>query len=200
MLDNARVRLLAPEPIPVGVNLDFYREQLVRDELGSPPPYHEVQPESDEEDNEEDNDAEAGVDIDIEEDSRSETSSVSSTSTPSPKKPRPPPTVEQISLAEALANMFLDVSQMDRVAVLDILTKLVVKKKCDTCGKKLVGKYLEIGTCASCTPKKAKEEHVCKVCGTGLIKLFREIGLCSQCNKLKIRREEKAAKEAQKKK
>jgi hypothetical protein len=141
-------------------------------------------------------DEEAGADMD----SQSETSSVSSVSTPKPKKTRPPPTVEQLSLAEALAHMFIDVSQMDTVAVLEHLTKLVVQKDCGTCGKKLVGKYLELGSCAKCTPKKPKEEYLCKVCGKKLIKHFRDIGLCTECNKLKIRKEEKAAKEAEKKK
>jgi hypothetical protein len=203
ILDNERVSLLAPEPLPTDVNLDPYREELAREELGLPPPYKEEseqeedeEPDNEEPDNEEP-DNEAGVDMT---DSQSETSSVSSASTPKTKKARPPPTVEQMSLAEALANMMIDVSQMDRVSVLDHLAKLVVKKECDACGKKLVGKYLEIGTCAKCTPKKPKEEYVCQVCGKNLIKHFRDIGLCTKCNKLKIRKEEKAAKEGQKKK
>jgi hypothetical protein len=142
-------------------------------------------------------DEEAGADMD----SQSETSSVSSSvSTPKTKKTRPPPTAEQLALADALAHMFIDVSQMDTVAVLEQLTKLVVQKECGTCGKKLVGKYLELGSCAKCTPKKPKEEYLCNVCGKKLIKHFRDIGLCTECNKLKIRKEEKAAKEAEKKK
>ena len=67
------------------------------------------------------------------------------------------------------------------------------QKEC-VCGKKLVGKYLELGTCMSCTPKKPKEEYKCSVCEKALITHFREIGLCSECNKMKIRKEEKAAK------
>jgi hypothetical protein len=162
--------------------------------LGPPPRYEEVEmspPPIDESRSDE----EAGADMD----SQSETSSVSSTSTPK-KKTRPPPTVEQLSLAESLAAMMIDISQLDRVAVLEHLAKLVVKKDCGACGKKLVGKYVEIGTCAKCTPKKPKEEYVCQVCGKNLIKHFRDIGLCTECNKLKIRKEEKVAKDAQKKK
>ena len=203
MLDNGRVCLLAPCD-PAGVDLEPYRQELAREELGPPPPYTQVEVEmspSDESPNDEDagspNDEEAGADMT---DSQSETSSVSSASTPKTKKARPPPTVEKISLAEALANMMIDVSQIDRVSVLDHLAKLVVKKECGACSKKLVGKYLEIGTCAKCTPKKPKEEYVCKVCSKNLIKHFRDIGLCTECNKLKIRKEEKAVKDTQKKK
>jgi hypothetical protein len=205
VLDNTSVCLRAP-CAPAGVDLEPYRQELARDEdagalLGPPPPYEQVEVEmspSDESANDEDKeDEEAGTDMT---DSQSETSSVSSASTPKTKKTRPPPTVEQLSLAEALAAMMIDVSQTDRVAILDHLAKLVVKKECGACGNKLVGKYLEIGTCAKCTPKKPKEEHVCKVCGKNLIKHFRDIGLFTECNKLKIRKEEKATKEAEKKK
>ena len=212
VLDNAAVCLRAP-CAPTGVDLAPYRQELARGEdagalLDPPPPYSQVEmsptsPSDESADEDKDNedppleDEEAGADMD----SQSETSSVSSSvSTPKTKKPRPPPTVEQLSLAEALAHMFIDVSQMDTVAVLEHLTKLVVQKDCGTCGKKLVGKYLELGSCAKCTPKKPKEEYLCKVCGKKLIKHFRDIGLCTECNKLKIRKEEKAAKEAEKKK
>ena len=214
VLDNTAVSLRAPMP-PTGVDLTPYRQELARGEDAGallvedpPPPYSQVEAEmspSDESPNDEDEDKEdlpledeeAGADMD----SQSETSSVSSSvSTPKTKKPRPPPTVEQLALADALAHMFIDVSQMDTVAVLEHLTKLVVQKECGTCGKKLVGKYLELGSCAKCTPKKPKEEYLCKVCGKKLIKHFRDIGLCTECNKLKIRKEEKAAKDAEKKK
>ncbi len=189
VLDNTHVCLRAPMA-PTGVDLTPYREELAREdeeiarrELGLPPPYEQVLDEmspSDElpndEDKQDNEDEEAGADMD----SQSETSLVSSVSTPKPKKTRPPPTVEQLSLAEALAHMMIDVSQMDRVAVLEHLATLVVQKECGTCGKKLVGKYLELGTCAKCTPKKPKEEYVCKVCGKKLIKHFRDIGLCTE--------------------
>jgi hypothetical protein len=213
VLDNERVCLRAPHA-PTGVDLTPYRQELARGEDAGallvedpPPPYSQVEmsptsPSDESADEDKDNedppleDEEAGADMD----SQSETSSVSSVSTPKTKKPRPPPTVEQLALADALAHMFIDVSQMDTVAVLEQLTKLVVQKECGTCGKKLVGKYLELGSCAKCTPKKPKEEYLCKVCGKKLIKHFRDIGLCTECNKLKIRKEEKAAKEAEKKK
>ena len=193
VLDNAAVCLRAP-CAPTGVDLTPYRQELARGEDAGaqlvedpPPPYSQVEAEmspSDESPNDEDKedqdnydppleDEEAGADMD----SQSETSSVSSSvSTPKTKKPRPPPTVEQLALADALAHMFIDVSQMDTVAVLEQLTKLVVQKECGTCGKKLVGKYLELGSCAKCTPKKPKEEYLCKVCGKKLIKHFRDIG------------------------
>jgi len=207
VLDNAAVCLRAP-CAPTGVDLAPYRQELARGEdagalLDPPPPYSQVEmspmsPSDESADEDKDNeDEEAGADMDT----QSETSSVSSSvSTPKTKKNRPPPTAEQLALADALAHMFIDVSQMDTVAVLEQLTKLVVQKECGTCGKKLVGKYLELGSCAKCTPKKPKEEYLCKVCGKKLIKHFRDIGLCTECNKLKIRKEEKAAKEAEKKK
>ena len=208
VLDNGAVCLRAP-CAPTGVDLAPYRQELARGEdagalLDPPPAYSQVEMSptspSDESPNDEDEDKEdeeAGADMDT----QSETSSVSSSvSTPKTKKTRPPPTAEQLALADALAHMFIDVSQMDTVAVLEQLTKLVVQKECGTCGKKLVGKYLELGSCAKCTPKKPKEEYLCNVCGKKLIKHFRDIGLCTECNKLKIRKEEKAAKEAEKKK
>ena len=147
-----------------------------------PPPY-----ESEEEE-------EAGVD---EEEDDDDASSVSST-TKSPK-PKQPPTPEQLALAEQLEKLFIDVTQKDRVRVLEIVKELVVKKKC-ACGKRLTGKYIELGTCADCSPKKQAQEFRCAVCDSKLIKHFRELGLCSSCHKKKEKREEKAAKEGANKK
>jgi hypothetical protein len=177
-----------------------------------PPPHYESEEEEEkeeeeEEEKEEEEEEEAGVDIipslnandteEMDDDDRSVTSSVSST--PKTPKPKKPPTAEQIALAEQLEKLFIDVAQKDRVAVLDIVKELVVKKKC-ACGKRLVGQYLELGTCADCTPKKKAEDFRCAVCDNKLVMHFRELGLCSGCNKKKEKREEKAAKDAAKKK
>ncbi len=151
-----------------------------------PPPY-----ESEEEE-------EAGVDE--EEENDDDASSVSSTSK-SPK-PKQPPTPEQLALAEQLEKLFIDVTQKDRVAVLEIVKELVVKKMC-ACGKRLAGKYIELGTCADCSPKKQAvkgKELKCAVCDSKLYTKFRELGLCSSCHKKKEKREEKAAKEGANKK
>jgi hypothetical protein len=151
-----------------------------------PPPY-----ESEEEE-------EAGVD-DEEEENDDDASSVSSTSK-SPK-PKQPPTPEQLALAEQFEKLFIDVAQKDRVAVLEIVKELVVKKKC-ACGKRLTGQYLELGSCETCTPKKEAKgkELKCARCDSKLYTHFRELSLCSICHKKKVQREEKAANDAANKK
>jgi hypothetical protein len=63
-----------------------------------------------------------------------------------------------------------------------------------------VGQYLELGSCAKCTPKKEAKEFKCAVCDSKLIMHFRELDLCSSCHKKKEKREEKAAKDGAKKK
>lgn len=187
VLDNENVNLLSPTP-PFPLIPGYQR---------APSPFK----------SEEEEEEEAGADImsspnandtgEMDDDARSTTSSVSST--PKSAKPKKLPTPEQLALAEQLEKLFLDVSQTDRVAVLEIVQELVVKKKC-ACGKRLMGQYLELGTCSDCTPKKKGADLKCPVCDSKLVMHFRELGLCSRCNKNKQQREEKAAKDAAKKK
>jgi hypothetical protein len=87
-------------------------------------------------------------------------------------------------------------------ACMTLLTFFFEKKKdlkC-ACGKRLTGKYIELGTCADYSPKKEAKEFKCTVCDSKLYTHFRELGLCSSCHKKKEKREEKAAKDAANKK
>ena len=109
-----------------------------------------------------------------------------------------------IEVGELFAKLALEKGLTPKTtkAAMKYASNILIPKEC-ACGKKLVGQYVDLGACSTCT-SGAKKGLVCEICAKRLVGSYKDGGLCATCVKTKIQTEERkqklAEKEAAKKK